>query len=509
MFKLKDYNTKDTIAAIATFPAKSALGVIRISGKKSLPIAAKIFYSPKKTNLQKVKAFTLHYGFIVDSGPKRGIFISNRLNGRNGYIIDEVLLSIMRAPNSYTKEDVIEISCHGGVLVLDKILKLILKQGARLALPGEFTYRAVIYGRIDLIQAQSIFDIVEARSENGLDLAIRQLGGEASRGLREIKDKLKEIFGGIQAFIDFPEEEVVLPAGLKDGLEKIDQKLEYLISGSFEARAINEGVKCVICGRANAGKSTLFNYLLKEERVIVSPVPGTTRDVIEETITIKGVPLRIYDTAGILEPKDLVTRKAVAKSASIFAQADLVVLMVDGSRPLSGDDYFFLDKIRDKNVIIVISKIDKKQKINEDTLHKTAGYLHRQIRPGRIYGEDRTSNAIRRQAIGNSLLYCPIVKVSVLKNTGLNDLEKAVLDFVYKKGVARENLVFLSAYQQELLKKAQFSLRQAIDFINKNHTIDFVNLSIKESLDNLGKLTGEVYCEELLESIFSNFCIGK
>lgn len=476
MFKIKNYNTSDTIVAIATFPAKSALGVIRISGKQTLAIVSKIFKPTQKKNLKTVPNFTIHYGYIVDQKAEVRKQRTEK-NKEECKIIDEVLVSVMRKPNSYTKEDIIEISSHGGVLVLDKILKLILKCGARLALPGEFTYRAVVNGRIDLLQAQSISDIVEAKNEKGLQLAIKQLKGETSSEINKIKNELKDIFSETEAYINFPEDEVVFSLEkIKNRLEVISKKLNDLLSGSREAKALNEGLKCVICGKANVGKSTLFNYLLKEERVIVSSVAGTTRDVIEETINIKGVPLRIYDTAGILEPKDLVTKKAIEKSAAIFNQADLVILTIDGSRLLSEDDYFFIDKVKDKNAIIVITKADRKQKIDLQCLDKISA---------------------------------PKVHLSVLKQIGLDNFEQAVHNFIYRKGVARENLIFLSVYQQDLLKKAQIATEEALSFINRKYTFDFINLAIKESVENLGKLTGEVYCEEILDNIFSNFCIGK
>lgn len=479
MFNLKDYNTSDTIAAIATFPSKSALGVIKISGRNALRIISKIFIPKGKKDIKKVKTYTLHYGWIVDKGT------GPKAQGRDN-MVDEVLVSVMRAPHTYTREDVVEISSHGGVYVLNKLMEVVLKQEARLALPGEFTYRALIRGRIDLLQAQSISSIVEAQSEEGLKLAALQLRGEVSRKIKVIKDEIKELFIQTEALINFPEDEVEISLSLmKTKIKNIEKRVSRLLEGSREARVLKEGIRGVICGKTNVGKSTLFNCLLREERVIVSELPGTTRDVIEETINIRGVPLRIYDTAGILEPRDLVTKKAIEKSTQIFDEADLVILVLDGSKPLTKDDYFLLEKTKDKNTIFVINKIDLGQRIN---LKEISRIRDKNKNPG---------------------IVAYTVRLSALKNTGLSDLEKAVYKCVYKKGFSRQDIIFLNQYQSQRLKKVSEDIQQAGGFMEKGYTIDFVSASLKSCLDNLGKLSGEVFSEEILEGIFSNFCIGK
>jgi tRNA modification GTPase len=469
-FKLKDYNTKDTIAAIATFPSRSALGVIKISGTKSLAIISRIFKPAQKKDIRRQKAFSLHYGWIVNKSPSHHVT-------KSPVVIDEVLVSIMRRPRSYTTEDVVEISSHGGPLILNTILDLVLKQGARLALPGEFTYRALIAGRIDLVQAESISGIVEAQTIDTALLAASQLKGRASRCFSRLKSNIKELFVDTESSINFCEEGIDISySDIEKKVAKIAQDLDAFIEGSREARIIREGLKCVICGKTNAGKSTLFNRLLREERVIVSRIPGTTRDVIEETITIRGVPLKMYDTAGIFEPKDLVARKALEKTARIFDEADLVILILDGSRPLNNDDYFLLEKVKDKNIIIVINKTDLKFRLDAK----------------KINGRKAT-----------------IVRMSALKSRGLGNLEKAVYDKVYKVGADRENIVFLSQYQRQLLQQARASIGQIQGFLKEGRPVDFINLSLKECLDTMGRLTGEVFSEEILASIFSKFCIGK
>jgi tRNA modification GTPase len=478
LIKLKDYNMNDTIAAIATFPATSALGVIKISGRKALSVASEIFLPKNKKNIKKAKTYTLHYGWIVDKStdpPK---------------MVDEVLVSVMRAPASYTKEDVIEISSHGGAVVLNKLLNIVLGKGARLAQPGEFTYRALINGRIDLLQAQSILDIVEAKSEETLTIAGKQLRGEVSQKLKKLKNDLTEIFCHTEASINFPEDQaVLLTSSLRQKLKRIEKTVGILLAASQEARIFQEGLRCVICGRTNVGKSTLFNCLLRDERVIVSHIAGTTRDVVQESINVRGIPLRIYDTAGVLEPQDLITKKAIEKTAKAFDDADIVIAVLDGSRPLNKDDIFILNKLRKavflpqasysataKKVILVINKSDMPSRLNLDK---------------------------------NMQLLGPCVTISALHNKGIKTLETALTKTVLKTEIKRQDYIFLNQQQRNILAALQSSLIQANQSLAGNYPVDFVHLSLKQMLEDIGMITGEVASQEVLESIFSRFCIGK
>jgi tRNA modification GTPase len=485
-FKLKDYNMDDTIAAIATFPAKSALGVIKISGRKAIEVVSKIFLPKKKKDIRKAKTYTLHYGWIFESYPFHhikggGRVFSNKTSFRGRLkaktMVDEVLVSIMRGPYSYTKEDVVEISSHGGLVILNKILELLLKEGVRLALPGEFTYRALVRGRISLLEAQGVLDVVEAKSEEGLKLAARQLRGEFSQKIRELKEKIKAVFVQVESCLNFPDEGIDISfSQISRIIKSVEKKITGFLEGSRQAIILREGVKCVICGKANVGKSTLFNRLLKEERVLVSKIPGTTRDVIEETINIRGIPLVIYDTAGILEPKDLVTKKAMDRSMRTLNEADLVILVFDWSKPLSGDDYFLLEKAKDKNTIFAINKVDLKQGLKSKDILNLKG--------------------------------CK-VKLSVLKDKDMRKLEDIIYKSVCRDGLNRQDMISLNYYQQQILERVRVNLLEAIEFLEKGYSIDFLDFSLKEALDNLGKLSGDVSCEEVLESIFSKFCIGK
>ncbi len=464
-FNLKDYRISDTIAAAATAPSRSALGVVKVSGKKSLDILDKLFCSKRKKKIKKQKSFTLHYGWIVD-----------RRKG-DAKVIDEVLVSLMRSPRSYTTEDVVEISSHGGQVVVNQILEAVLREGARLAYPGEFTYRALVGGRIDLLQAESVLSLVEAKTPEAVFLSSRQLKGQSSERFSKIKKEIKKLFVESESLLNFPEEDIKLDReSFKENINRVIEQVDELQESQRQAKMFSQGLKCVICGRANSGKSTLFNRLLREERVIVSRTPGTTRDVVEEIINIKGIPVRIYDTAGILEPKDFVTKKALQKTTQMFKEADLVVLLFDGSRKLNKDDKFFLERTENKNTVLVINKADLPRRIS-------------------FNGKGRKRRSF--------------IEMSALKDINLEKVEKMIYKAARGQEVNQENLIFLGQYQKKELNNLAVNLLKVKSYLQKGYTIDFINLSLKECLDSVGKITGEVYCEEILESIFSNFCIGK
>ncbi len=472
---IKGYDVNDTIVAIATFPSRSALAVIKLSGKKALPIIGKVFKPARNKNICKAKTHTLHYGWIVDE--QKMINDKGKRIKEKEKIIDEVLVSIMRKPHSYTREDVVEVSAHGGSASVNKILEIMLKQGARLSLPGEFTYRAFLSGRIDLLQVEGVLSVVEAKTADSLTLASSQIKGESTNKLLVLKQEIKELFIETEGVLNFPESEAGIHYSmLGKKIKEIKMKVDKFLKGSCKARYIQEGFRCVICGKANAGKSTLFNYFLKEERAIVSRQKGTTRDVIKSEINIQGVLLRMYDTAGILEPKDIITKKALKKTFQAFTKADLVILVLDASRKLDKDDFFLLDKIKEKNTILLVNKIDIARK---EVLNQIAGIKEKKI------------------------------KISVLKNIGLGNLEKVVYNKVYKRGFDRESILFLNYYQQEVLERLKERLEQITMFLKQKYTIDFVDLTLKECLDDLSRICGEVVSEEVLEKIFSRFCIGK
>ncbi|HTZ10851.1 MAG TPA: tRNA uridine-5-carboxymethylaminomethyl(34) synthesis GTPase MnmE, partial [Candidatus Margulisiibacteriota bacterium] len=317
-------DTGDTIAAVSTAMGEAGIGIVRISGGRALDIADKVFVSKENKKPSEFKTYTTHYGWIVSEGKT----------------IDEVILTVMLSPKSYTKEDIIEINCHGGLIALRAVLELVLSCGCRLAEPGEFTRRAFLNGRIDLAQAEAVLDVIRAKTDAALKLGLEQLKGSLSVGIGKIRERLTALLSPLEANIDFPEEQIagVNLQGLGRELTSTEAQLKKLIEESKRARALREGIHVVICGRPNAGKSSLLNAILKRERSIVTPVAGTTRDTIEEIIDMQGMPVRIVDTAGILEPRDLVEKKAVARSRKVIEAADIAILIFDGSRRLNKDD---------------------------------------------------------------------------------------------------------------------------------------------------------------------------
>ena len=455
----------DTIASIATMPGEAAVGVIKISGVKSTSIISGIFRAKKKKDIKKVKTYTLHYGWIMEKS-KSG----------DG-VVDEVLVSVMRAPFSYTREDVVEIYSHSGQVVLNRILELVLRKGARLAQPGEFTRRAFLSGRIDLAQAEAVRDIVKARTDQALRLGVAQLKGRLSANIGQIQDELKDICAGLEADISFPDQVSADRKGLRKSIKDIQQRIRTLLKNAEEGRFLREGVSCVICGRANVGKSSLLNMLLKDERVIVTSSPGTTRDVVEDNINIKGMPLKIYDTAGILEPKDLISAKAMEKSYAKIDEADLVLLVFDGSQALCKDDLFLIEKVRQKRVIFIINKIDLPQKLDARRLRKYKN---------------------------------TVTKISALKDRGLDRLEEAIIKAVFKKGLRKADDIFVSNIRHAgLLKEALERIGDAEDYFTKRYSFDFVFFSLSEALGAISQITGKSVTDDILDSIFSNFCIGK
>lgn len=463
--KIRAYNSSDTIAAIATFPAAAAISVIRISGNKAFDIADKVFKAKNTKKLKTAKTFTMHYGWIMD-GSKKAI-----------ETVDEVLVAVMRGPNTYTGEDIVEISSHGGTFVTNKIQDVLLKNGARLANRGEFTYRAFINGKMDLIKAESILNVVNASSDEYLSGAIEQLKGHGSIKLKELREKIKELFVLTEAEISFSDNLIDhKPMQIAGNLKNLKKDFCQLIKELQTGKALREGVRCVFCGKANSGKSTLFNRLLREERVIVSPVPGTTRDIVEEIVMIKDMAVHFYDTAGLIEPKDIITKKAVGKSLELFKTADLVLLVLDGSKKIDARDKQLFEKIVNKKIIAIINKSDLKSKINMDEVKKI------------------TKN---------------VVSVSALKDKKIEVLENIIYRVISRNDISRENALFLSAYQSELIVKCEEKIEDALKKAEEGYSLDFINEILLNILRDMEILTGEIFCEDMLTDIFSKFCVGK
>jgi len=455
----------DTICAISTPLGISGIGIIRLSGPETYRIIEEIFVPKKKRKkVSEWKTHTVHYGYIMD-GEK---------------IVDEVLVTIMRAPKSYTREDMAEIGCHGGLIALKEVLNLCIKKGARLANPGEFTLRAFLNGRIDLTQAESVLEIVNSQTEKSLEISLRKLKGEFSEKINKIREEIFDLLTNIEAKIDFPEEEDVssYSIDIKRRVEKIKEEVERIIEKAGKGKILYEGVKASIVGRANVGKSSILNRLLKEERAIVTEIPGTTRDILQEVINIKGIPVKIIDTAGIRKPKSKIEKMGVEKAIEWMEKSEMNLLVLDGSQRLKKDDEILLEKIKEKAYLIIINKIDLPLKLKVD-------YLKRN------FPEER------------------IVFVSAKTGEGIDKLEDAIYRLICEGyGKIESSEFYINVREEELLKKIRDNL--------KNITENFDNLSIevtaeflKESLKNIDFITGRNFSQEILNNIFSKFCIGK
>lgn len=457
-----------TIAAIATATGAGGIGIIRMSGKDSINILKKIFIpKSKNTNLDNVKGYTIKYGYII--------------NPKTNEKIDEVLVSFFRAPRSYTTEDMCEINSHGGMVVERKILEQCLLNGAELAEPGEFTKRAFMNGRIDLSQAESVIDIINAKSDKEAEASFSQLQGSLSKKMDKIRDELLDIMSDIEASIDYPEYDIEETTNIKAMtiLSKIKEELNKLEKSFENGKLLKEGVKTVIIGRPNAGKSSLLNAILDEDRAIVSDYAGTTRDTIEEFVIVNDVPLKIVDTAGIRETDDKVEKIGVDKALNLIKEADLIICIFDSSKPLTEEDYKVIDLVKNKKTIYLLNKCDLSKKNIE-----TINYI--------------------------SNLNKNVLKASMKEKIGLDELYKMIADLFNKNEIEKnDGLVITNIRHKNLIHKAILCIEKAQECIENNMTIDITAIYIKETLENLGEITGNNVSEDIINKIFSKFCLGK
>ena len=452
----------DTIAAISTPKGEGGIGIIRISGDKSFEILDKIF-KPKNPN-KDLGFYQFNYGFIHD-GEK---------------VIDESLVVRMKAPKTYTCEDVVEINCHGGQFVTQKVLELVLKNGARHAEQGEFTKRAFMNGRIDLSQAEAVMDLIQGKTEKSISLSLDQLRGDLRDKINSFKKALLDITAHVNVVLDYPEEGIddPLPVELRDNLEAVYEEATRLIESYDKGKKIKEGIKTVIVGKPNVGKSTLLNSLLREERAIVTHVAGTTRDVIEEVINIKGIPLVLVDTAGIRQTDDIVENIGVEKSKEFIEKADLVLLVLDASRELEDEDREVINQINEnhKKVIVLLNKIDLERKIDLDEYN-----------------------------------FENIVEISAQKNVGIEDMEEKIYSFIVDEKVedSSEKLIITNVRHKTALEKTKDAIRNIFETIDMGLPMDLISVDLKEALDSLSEITGEISSEDILDHVFGNFCVGK
>ncbi len=457
---------EETIAAISTPPGEGGIGIVRISGPKASKIAEKIFIA-KKVDWKEVESHRLIYGHIVD---------------RFGNVLDEVLLSYMKGPYSYTKEDVVEINCHGGIVPLRKVLETVLKEGARLAVPGEFTKRAFLNGRLDLAQAESVIDLIRSKTEAGLQLALSQLKGNLSKKINELQDNLLSLLAKVEANIDFPEEDVeeATEREIISKSEELLKEINILIKGAETGKIYREGISTIIIGRPNVGKSSILNALLRENRAIVTEIPGTTRDIIEEFINIRGVPLKIIDTAGLRETDDVVEKIGVEKTREMIKRADLVLLVLDAAGGLEEEDYHVINLIDGKRAIFIVNKTDVEQKRIKETEVKSLAY-----------GK-------------------PVLWISALKEEGLDELEEKIVDMVLGGQVsASDDVLVANIRHEQSLERAAQHLSEVIQGIEQKVPVDVVAIDIRAAWEALGEINGSTVTEDLLDRIFADFCIGK
>lgn len=464
---------QDTIVAISTALGEAAIGIVRMSGAQAIPVGDELFRDKKgrRGTLSAAASHTLHYGTVVDP--------------RSGLLVDEVLVGVMRKPRTYTREDVVEFNCHGGIVAVREVLRLCLESGkVRIAQPGEFTKRAFLNGRIDLSQAEAVIDVIRAQTGGSLRSAVNQLRGKLSEKIEALRSELVGLLANIEASIDFPED--VDPPGrreLLDVVERVRGEALCLSEAGSAGRIYREGVTTAIVGKPNVGKSSLLNQLLQEERAIVTEIPGTTRDIIEETVSVRGIPLRLLDTAGIRRADDPVERKGVELARAAAERADLLMVVIDGSEELTEEDREVLRLAEARPAIIVINKLDRPARVSQ--LDVRAG-------TGEVEAER------------------PVVKISALTGEGVDELRDTVARIVFGGKVpAPEQTLVATERHQAALRRAVQALTNAAEAVSQGLADDLAAVDIREAADELGLITGKTADTDVVDEIFRRFCIGK
>ncbi|WP_409290883.1 tRNA uridine-5-carboxymethylaminomethyl(34) synthesis GTPase MnmE [Peribacillus sp. SCS-37] len=458
----------DTITAVSTPMGEGAIAIVRLSGDEAISIADKLYRGPGGKTLSERESHTIHYGTLVD--PKTEM------------TVEEVMVSVMRGPKTFTREDVVEINCHGGLVSVNRVLQLVLANGARLAEPGEFTKRAFLNGRIDLSQAEAVMDLIRAKTDRAMNVALGQMEGRLSKLIRGLRQEILETLAHVEVNIDYPEYDDVEEMTHNLFLDKANHvkiELERLLRTSEQGKILREGLSTVIIGRPNVGKSSLLNSLVHENKAIVTDIPGTTRDVIEEYVNVRGVPLRLLDTAGIRETEDIVERIGVERSRAVLKEADLILLVLNNADELTFEDEQLFEAAKGMDVIVIINKMDLAPKIDMEKVEKLA--------------------AVR-----------PIVTTSLLEDKGVDELEEAIASLFFAGTLEAGDMTYLSNSRHiALIGQAQSAISDAIDAIEAGTPIDLVQIDFTRTWELLGEITGDNVHESLIDQLFSQFCLGK
>ena len=455
----------DTICGIATPVGEGGISIIRVSGNKSLELISRIFKGINSSKITDMKTYTMRYGHIF--------------NRETGDKIDEVIISYMKGPRSYTAEDVVEINCHGGTVTTNNVLEEVIKAGGRLAEPGEFTKRAFLNGRIDLTQAEAVMDIIRAKTDLAAKSAIIQSSGFLSKEIKKLKEYLLEVLSLIEYTVDFTEDDEdsdpSVPIKIEGQLEDAIKEMNSLLKSSNEGKIIREGLNMAIVGKPNVGKSSLLNALLKEKRAIVTDIPGTTRDIIEEYISLDGIPIKIIDTAGIREANDIVEKIGIDKSKEKIEQADLVVLVLDVSRELDNEDKKIIEYINGKNYIVLLNKTDLAVKLNNDEINN----------------------------LNNK------INISALTGFGVDDLKDKIKEMFFDGKIENQSLIISNNRHKQALIRAVENCNEALERVKLNEYLDLISIYVTAALKSLGEITGSEIEVDLINKIFSEFCVGK
>ncbi|MCG5753785.1 tRNA uridine-5-carboxymethylaminomethyl(34) synthesis GTPase MnmE [Staphylococcus aureus] len=456
----------DTITSISTPMGEGAIGIVRLSGPQAVEIADKLYKG--KHLLNDVPSHTINYGYIIDPESKE--------------VVEEVMVSVLRAPKTFTREDIIEINCHGGILTINRVLELTMTYGARMAEPGEFTKRAFLNGRIDLSQAEAVMDFIRSKTDRASKVAMNQIEGRLSDLIKKQRQSILEILAQVEVNIDYPEYDDVEDATTEFLLEQskeIKQEINRLLDTGAQGKIMREGLSTVIVGKPNVGKSSMLNNLIQDNKAIVTEVAGTTRDVLEEYVNVRGVPLRLVDTAGIRETEDIVEKIGVERSRKALSQADLILFVLNNNEALTQEDYTLYEVVKNEDVIVIVNKMDLEQNIDINEV---------------------------KDMIGDT----PLIQTSMLKQEGIDELEIQIRDLFFGGEVQNQDMTYVSNSRHiSLLKQARQTIQDAIDAAESGVPMDMVQIDLTRTWEILGEIIGETASDELIDQLFSQFCLGK